>query len=69
MCKGATPEAEPGIGKEEAGRAKALWATKIESVALITHSVDMNNILSCIDCKARLVQDVYGSVDIQVYIR
>lgn len=69
MCKGAAPEAEPGISREEASRAKALWATKIESVASVTHTVDMNNISSCIDCKARLVQDVYGSVEIQVCIR
>ncbi|XP_054273779.1 trafficking protein particle complex subunit 11 [Macrosteles quadrilineatus] len=69
VVSGGVPEPEPDIVSDEATAARSLWLSKMTTPSPPPHTVDVTNISFPVDCKAKLVQEVHDSVDIQVLIR
>lgn len=66
-----SPEPEPGIPEEVAASAQALWDTA-NSGQPLSVTVEMNNIKSCVEAKARFVKRVFRMdevITVEVYIR
>lgn len=66
--QGKIPEPEPGVPDDDIPAAVELWKNRDES-SKSPHTVDMNNITSCIECKARFTQALCNLVEIQVLIK
>ncbi|XP_046680192.1 trafficking protein particle complex subunit 11-like [Homalodisca vitripennis] len=68
VIQGCSPE--PDVEEDQdVTAAKALWTSKCATLSTLSHTVDMTNISTCVDCKARLVQESCTTVDIQVLVR
>lgn len=66
-----TPDPEPDVLEEELKHARDLWITAINAQPLAV-AVDMSNITSCVESKARFTQSQYKAdqyVEIEVFIR
>ncbi|XP_075220488.1 trafficking protein particle complex subunit 11 gry isoform X2 [Lycorma delicatula] len=68
IIKCTVPEPEPGISEEEIPIAVELWKTRNMNVGSPI-TVEMNNITSCFECKAKFIEATCTSVEIQVLIR
>lgn len=68
VIEGKIPEPEPGVPEDDIPASVALWKSKAE-MSKSPHTVDMNNITSCIECKARFTQALCNLVEMQVLIK
>ena len=65
------PKQEDGISEDELKRAEELWVKALNSEPLSV-AVDMNNLTTCIESKARFTEAQYKAdepVQIEVFVR